>query len=323
MDTIGGDASSGDEPSAAPTPLPAAAPQTSTPSAVNDEPIPNPSETRRTSSSSMSQDGSASDISMAAATEEDPSTPEPAAEQNSPPAVPDNEVTVHTQGDIQDTPSRKRKSPGQDPNAGDAQAAPLNPASGSSKRAKLDADQEAKAGGGDLAPDGDRSLLPPEIWHHVFTFCPPKTLGNLLLVNKLFHVYLDPSSSVRSASPRLSPGKSAVGVLKPNSIWQASRRLFWSHMPAPLRSMTELESWRLACSTRCQACGKQDESEPQLPPDPWHQGPGMEGGVSVIWPFAIRACGSCLLSKSVKVGTYKQSVHGRVKRFEDCKPTAP
>ncbi|XXG99088.1 ARP2/3 actin-organizing complex subunit Sop2 [Hypoxylon texense] len=43
----------------------------------------------------------------------------------------------------------------------------------------------------------DKSLLPAEIWHRIFTFTPPRTLGNLLCVNKLFNAYLIPQSSYR------------------------------------------------------------------------------------------------------------------------------
>lgn len=291
MDTIAGSASSGDSPA---TPITAAASQISMPSVTNDESIPKPSGAQ---DASIDEDDSASDISMAAETIEDPGTPR-LDEHNSQPASPVADGTMEMHADIQAIPSNKRKSPDQDWHD---QVPPLIPTLESSKRVKLDGDHQAQIDSKILG--SDKSLLPPEIWHHVFTFCPPKTLGNLLCVNKLFHVYLDPSSSIhQSASPRASPGKSAVGILKPNGIWQASRQLFWPHMPAPLRSMTELESWRLACSTRCQACNKQDARDLQPPSDAWHPGPGMEG-VSVIWPFAIRVCGPCLLRKSIKVGS--------------------
>ncbi|SPQ18919.1 650d1b4a-fcd2-468a-9761-fb579c62b0fd [Thermothielavioides terrestris] len=167
------------------------------------------------------------------------------------------------------------------------------------KKTRLARDHSAQpwtAAGSSLSLD--RSLLPPEIWHHIFTFCPPKSLGKLLAVNKLFNLYLDPASS----SPRDVPGSATRGVLEPmepNAIWQASRRLFWSHMPAPLRSKTELDMWRLACSPRCQECGKLDARERSGRPDPRHPGPGPEG-VTAIWTFGSRLCGSCLLKSSIK-----------------------
>jgi hypothetical protein len=78
--------------------------------------------------------------------------------------------------------------------------------------------------------------------------------------------------------------------------------LFSPDMPPPLRSMTELESWRLLCSTRCQACNKPDgrTEQEQLSSDIWHPGPGMNG-VTAVWPFALRACGPCILNRTVKV----------------------
>ncbi|KAK8049109.1 hypothetical protein PG994_010839 [Apiospora phragmitis] len=43
------------------------------------------------------------------------------------------------------------------------------------------------------SPGSDRSLLPAEIWQHIFTFVPPRELGNLLLTNRAFHSYLNTS----------------------------------------------------------------------------------------------------------------------------------
>lgn len=152
----------------------------------------------------------------------------------------------------------------------------------------------------DEVETSDKSQLPAEIWHHIFTFCPPRSLGRLLLVNKLFHSYLDPSSTPHANSSTSAPS----GTLSPlgaNAIWQASRRLFWPNMPAPLLGKTELEMWRLACSPCCLHCGKHSarnndgSGNDQLP------GPGANG-VSIVWPFATRACGECLTSRSMKVG---------------------
>lgn len=142
----------------------------------------------------------------------------------------------------------------------------------------------------------DKSLLPAEIWHHIFTFCPPKSLGKLLVVNKLFNRYLDPASSV-NREVRVSHG---LMPLTPNTIWRASRRLFWPQMPAPFQSKTELDMWRLLCSARCQDCGKLDVRGQDGSSDPRHPGPGPEG-VAVIWAFAARMCATCLLKNTIKV----------------------
>lgn len=145
----------------------------------------------------------------------------------------------------------------------------------------------------------DKSLLPAEIWHYIFTFCPAKLLGNLLRVNKLFNLYLDPFSSVRREVP-VSVNRGSLGPLKPNAIWQASRRFFWPHMPAPLRTKTELDMWRLACSRRCETCGKLDSRDHATPPpNPWRPGPGAES-VVVVWPYGKRMCASCLVQGSIK-----------------------
>lgn len=162
--------------------------------------------------------------------------------------------------------------------------------------------KKAKLANGDGSQDVsstvpvDRSLIRREIWQHVFTFCPPKTLGHLLRVNKSFNLHLDPSSDHEVHG---SEKHGALGPLKPNTIWQVSRRLFWPQMPTPLRSKSELEMWRLACSPKCQYCNKKDDrrssSSIETPPP----GPGPDG-VAVIWPFAIRTCAPCLLRETMK-----------------------
>ncbi|KAM7214683.1 hypothetical protein V8F06_009933 [Rhypophila decipiens] len=205
--------------------------------------------------------------------------------------------------------SRKRKSPN-----GSAEPDEISRRPGKQKKVRLDLevaidplDQNVRPQVKDSSQGRDKSLLPPEIWHHIFTLCPPKTLANLLSVNKLFNHYLDPSSSALSGSPVpvSQGGHGALGPLKPNAIWQASRRLFWPHMPVPLRSKTELEMWRLACSPVCQGCRKTDPRGPPNPPDSSHPGPGPgpgpgPDGVAVIWSFARCLCLSCLLKTSIK-----------------------
>lgn len=144
----------------------------------------------------------------------------------------------------------------------------------------------------------DKSHLPAEIWHHIFTFTSPKALGRLLRVNKILNAYLDPLSTVKPSD--IAPlSKSAAPVHQPEVIWQASRRLFCPGMPSPLEGLSELAMWRLACNTRCQYCNRKDLSNTSSA-DQWCSGPG-EIGVRAIWPFGIRACGTCLLERSVKV----------------------
>ncbi|KAJ9157869.1 Protein lifeguard 1 [Pleurostoma richardsiae] len=235
-------------------------------------------------------DDSTSDISMAADSDD--------GDENDNADVPDHvkntAVTASTaQGNAASSGDRpkKRKSPGDD-----GPRDPM-PSMETAKKVKLDSVkmQQTSTASGIL---GNKSLLPPEIWHHVFTFCPPRTLGNLLLVNRLFNVYLDPSSMIH-CEPPAPLSKSVLSALKPNEIWKRSRRLFWPNMPTPLQDKTELDMWRLSCSASCSHCGKAAVRDVLNAADPSHPGPGLDG-VAVIWPFATRSCGHCLLKKSTK-----------------------
>ncbi|RAL66561.1 hypothetical protein DID88_006251 [Monilinia fructigena] len=122
----------------------------------------------------------------------------------------------------------------------------------------------------------NRSVLPAELWHRIFTFTAPKTLAPLFPFQKY-----------------------SAQVLKPDAIWRASRRHFKPSMPAPLVGQTELDMWRMACSTSCQFCSKKSPSTISVQTDQWHLGPG-ENGVIPIWSFAVRSCGHCILQHAVK-----------------------
>ncbi|KAF4614366.1 hypothetical protein G7Y89_g15371 [Cudoniella acicularis] len=140
----------------------------------------------------------------------------------------------------------------------------------------------------------DKSLLPAEIWHRIFTFCPPKVLGPLLQVNKSFNAYLEPSSPYLST---VHLPKSGLQTLQPDAIWRASRLRIGQGIPGPLMNKSEPDMWKMACGSVCQFCGKKGAST--APTDQWHPGPG-EIGVQPVWLFGIRACGSCLEQKSMK-----------------------
>lgn len=144
----------------------------------------------------------------------------------------------------------------------------------------------------------DSSPFPPEIWHHIFTFTTPKSLGKLLRVNRLFNGYLLRQPSSVEHIPSLA-SRGALSRLQPNAIWRASRRLFWPRMPGPLRDHSEVDMWRLICSQSCQLCGQKAQGQADLR-DPWHAGPGS-AGLATIFPFAITSCGPCLLKTTVKV----------------------
>ena len=224
-----------------------------------------------TNATSILDDDSASDVSMSADSDED--------EDNSSiqvnPGVQTLDVSIQEPApDI----SKKQKFPG----SGDPHE--------SQRRLKEAEGPQTRWTSKDPLPR-DRSLLPAEVWHQIFTFCPPRVLGLLLQVNKAFNTYLDPSL----------PDLPITTLLKPNAIWQASRRLFRPSMPAPLRGRSELDMWKLACCSSCQFCGKKRPRQNPTAWDQWHPGPG-ENGVVPIWSFDIRTCGSCLQRRSSKVG---------------------
>ncbi|KAI0882694.1 uncharacterized protein GGS22DRAFT_168524 [Annulohypoxylon maeteangense] len=139
----------------------------------------------------------------------------------------------------------------------------------------------------------DKSLLPAEIWHRIFSFTPPRALGNLLCTNKLFNAYLDPSSRYQCKPPS-SNSYTSVSPLKPDAIWQFSRRRFWPRMPAPLKEKTELDMWRLACGKMCQYCDKAGSVSSDLPDSPHRD------GSQPVWAFALHSCGPCLIEKTTK-----------------------
>ncbi|KAI1489042.1 hypothetical protein F5X96DRAFT_642622 [Biscogniauxia mediterranea] len=166
--------------------------------------------------------------------------------------------------------------------------------------------KKAKIGGKGLgrpmcsgACPSDKSHLPAEIWHRIFTFVPPKALGNLLCANKLFNAYLDPLSSFQSSFP-VSHFQSHIPPLKPDAIWQASRRrYFLRKMPIPLKGRTELDMWRLACARRCQICGQAKPFMPSSSSDQWRCGPGSDG-IRTVWVFGLTSCATCLGKGTMK-----------------------
>lgn len=208
---------------------------------------------------------------------------------------PDQAAALLRELDGQEDPTgRKRKSSGN-----------LECGENDAKKMRLQMDKTVDSRRDPHASIDRARQLPAEIWHHVFTYLPPRTLGRLLLVNKLFHNYLSPSPVV-SCPPLSFTPPSFLQSLKPDAIWRASRRSFWSRMPAPLQDKSEPDMWRLACSSRCQFCHCQSDS--QAVEDDWHRGPGAKG-VSFVIPFSIVSCGNCLVSKSLKVYPLPSNVH--------------
>jgi hypothetical protein len=140
--------------------------------------------------------------------------------------------------------------------------------------------------------------LPPELWQHIFSFCSLADLGRLIQVNRSFRSYL---TDVPSASTSKS-GAGRLHLLKSESLWASARNALCTKPPKPLPGFTELQMWQLAWSKRCQFCNKLDSHSPGE--RIWQKGPG-QAGVRVIWPFAIRACGPCLLQQCQTVSIRK------------------
>ncbi len=249
---------------------------------------------------------SASDISMTTQTDDEPSQPLASEEvEKAPPAPSPLQPAATSAGVV----SAKKRKPSDGGTSDDFREG--MPRVRDSKKVQRDVGCSEDSISG-LPSGRDGSRQPAEIWHRIFIFCPPRSLGNLLQVNKLFHSYLDPSSTVVCEYPQ-PLSTSLTPALKPNAIWQASRRLFWPFMPSPLQDKTELDMWRLALPLTCQFCGKRGVGTPTHAMDQLHGGPGPEG-VAIAWPFASRSCGPCLLSKSTKVGSQSRPF-SRVEKF--------
>lgn len=243
-------------------------------------------------------DDSASDVSIELDTDDEDAANSPASQpqagQLGAATAPSAPLLRGTPDKLDGIVNRKRKSSGDAPvHQNDANNLDTV------KKVKLAQSKGQTQSGDNRSIDRSRTI-PSQIWCHIFTFCPPRTLGKLLQVNRLFNLYLDSSSSIQRERPdSLSGG--VLSVLEPNSIWQASRRRFWPGMPSPLQDKTELYMWQLCGSSTCQYCGLRPGVRQQTdPPEPWQSGPGKTG-VTIIWAFAIRSCGACLLSKTTKV----------------------
>lgn len=132
--------------------------------------------------------------------------------------------------------------------------------------------------------------LPPAVWQHVFLRCSLFDLGRLLQVNRSFHSYLTHVQEVSVSDP--DPG--SLRLLKSDSVWAAARNALPVKSPKPLPGFSELQTWQLVWSRRCQFCQRLDlgTTGDKL----WQKGPGNHG-VRTIWPFAIRACGGCLVER--------------------------
>ncbi|KAI1435023.1 hypothetical protein GGR50DRAFT_350879 [Xylaria sp. CBS 124048] len=139
---------------------------------------------------------------------------------------------------------------------------------------------------------GSQKLL-SEIWQHIFTFLPPKMLGRLLSVDRCFNYILDPFPKF-SYRGRHSAVPGSLSTLRPEVIWQNSRRRFWPNMPTPLRDHTELQMWQLACRSSCQSCGVSSGQSSSSSGNDTSKVENQYTGPRPIWPFAVTSCAACL-----------------------------
>ncbi|KAF1842700.1 uncharacterized protein K460DRAFT_396201 [Cucurbitaria berberidis CBS 394.84] len=154
------------------------------------------------------------------------------------------------------------------------------------KKPRLDCLSSASTSG-DFRPC---ARLPPAVWQHVFLYCSLADLGRLIQVNRLFLSYLTDVRNVSTSKPE----HGCLRLLKSESLWASARNALPTKPPKPLPGFTELQMWQLAWRKRCQFCDKLSSFTPGE--RIWQKGPG-ETGVRAIWPFAVRACGPCLLEQ--------------------------
>ena len=149
------------------------------------------------------------------------------------------------------------------------------------------------------------SELPPELLQHIFTFVPPLFLGRLLRVNRLINTLLDPRKDLPQGHHN---SQGSLPLQDQDRVWLIARKRFIPGMPRPMSSVLELELWRLLLSSSCQFCAKKATTDPLSSSSPWNADPGP-GSVRIIWPFAVKSCGSCLSTRLVKVILVMPSVN--------------
>ncbi|KAH0545037.1 hypothetical protein FGG08_000808 [Glutinoglossum americanum] len=181
--------------------------------------------------------------------------------------------------------------------------------SNSNKRVKIDHSGDmAVANYADMEPFRDaagsilqdKSDMPSEVWHYVFTLVPPRDLASLMRVNHMFNEFLTPSMNDAKRLSTASSRNAILRVLDADFIWSASRKMFHPDLPRPPFGMSELDMWKLLYGRACQFCGKPGSSATgSTAENQFEPGPG-ESGVKIIWQFGVRSCGTCLQERSEK-----------------------
>lgn len=157
----------------------------------------------------------------------------------------------------------------------------------------------------------DTSQCPPEVWQRIFSCLSPASLSRCLRVNKSFHTLLTstkaaplPPPAPRDPAQRKklpadqSPRLRRIRLVDSNSLWANARKTWFPNLPRPLARCTELTMLQLIGGRHCQLCGV--SFPPRAATSEFDAGPG-HNGVRVIWPFAVRMCGTCLDSETMRV----------------------
>lgn len=140
--------------------------------------------------------------------------------------------------------------------------------------------------------------LPAEVWQRVFMHLSPVMLCRCLRVCKPFNLYL--THLAASPVPRASKkqDQTPARVVDSESIWIHARKNYFTIMPRPLAAFSELDMLKLVGGRTCQFCAR--TPTPSAATSLFTAGPGANG-LRVIWPFGIRACGTCLEARILKV----------------------
>lgn len=174
--------------------------------------------------------------------------------------------------------------------------------------------ESADSRDGSAPPNPDAKVsyinrLPTDLCQRIFCCLPPTDLAHCLLVNKKFNACLTnaragPGSVTHHPRVRKGKDKTAVAwarVMDSNEVWASSRKLWCPNLPRPLARYTELQMLQLVGGRDCQFCHTpHNPGVPVTATSAYNPGPGLDS-VRVIWPFGLRACGSCLRARTMTV----------------------
>ncbi|KAF2435835.1 hypothetical protein EJ08DRAFT_645519 [Tothia fuscella] len=140
--------------------------------------------------------------------------------------------------------------------------------------------------------------LPALIWHKVLMYLPPKSLGQLLLVNHAFSSYLGGTAPILNHD--IDERCVHTLHLDAEDIWTQSRRMHHHHLPRPLSGHSELSMWKLIGGKSCQFCAQDSGSQIS------HNGHAIDfarsprsQGIRIHWALAIRCCNNCLKRETI------------------------